>query len=269
MPSSSLFAFNNKGRMKILLCTVASLVAISRTPTSDGFSTNIRRGVQNTPVPRRSSFVLPSPRLSASDTSNGDKKEPLTPEKIAAMIEVSFIEGCMQLAQGYVDTLKLFIAAVLTAYGVTLPVNRLIDLVQECPTQSANRPLMQEEEDLRTTWIKLVYLTAHDVQYRQAIVRDAEIWTNRDEDDKLTICKAMLPRLRKRHAEGNETGPRFQAQEIMSENMDILGDATKDPMQKALLLQNLRVIWMVLTVMEEEKLAANRDPPAPPIPNKL
>ena len=174
----------------------------------------------------------------------------------------------MQLAQGYVDTLKLFIAAVLTAYGVTLPINNLIDLLQECPNQSANRPLMQEEEDLRTIWIELVYLTAQDVQYRQTIVQDAEMWPH-EQDDALTIYKAMLPRLRKRHAEGNETGPRFQAQEITSENMDILGDATKDPTQKALLLQNLRVIWMTLTVMEEEKLAANTDPPAPPIPNKL
>ena len=258
---------------------IAVFVVIGSTPTSDGFtigyhSLNIRLfrpPVQNTSVSHRSSIALCPIRLNASTTSTGDgrEKEPLTPERIAAMIEVSFIEGVLQLAQGYVDTLKLFIAAVLTAYGVTIPINKLIDLVRECPTQSANRPLIEEEEDLRITWIKLVYLTAHDVQYRQAIVRDATtLWTGND-DITFNIYKDMLPRLRKRHAEGDETGPRFQAQEIISENVDILEDSIKDPMQKALLLQNLRVMWMVLTVMEEEKLASNTDPPAPPIPNKL
>ena len=268
--------------MKVLVCMLVALVTMSGTPTCDGFTIGyrsinirpIRHPVRSTSVPRRFSTTLSSPRLkrlNASTSSNGNEKEkePLTPEKIAAMIEVSFIEGVLQLAQGYVDTLKLFIAAVLTAYGDTIPFNELIDLVRECPTQSANRPLMQEEEDLRTTWIKLVYYTSHDVQYRKAIVQDANILWNDDDNSAFTIYKDMLPRLRKRHADGNETGPRFQAQEIISENMDILEDAIEDPMQKALLLQNLRVMWMVLTVMEEEKLASNTEPPAPPIPNKL
>lgn len=267
--------------MKMVLLMFTAVVFAMRTWRCDGFSVGcsscrLRRlerisGMQAMQVSSR----LPSSTLNTlqmdTSASNGDKGEPLTPEKIAAMIEVSFVEGAMQLAQGYVETLKLFIAAVLTAYGVTLPLDQLLDLVRECPDQSANRPLMEEEVDLRETWIELVYLTARDVQYRHSIVQDAALWTihNDDEDGTLDIYKAMLPRLRKRHAEGDETGPRFNAQEIVSDNADIMGEVTKDPTQKALLLQNLRVIWTALTVIEEEKLANNKDPPAPPIPNKL
>ena len=201
--------------------------------------------------------------------------ETLTVESVASMIEVSFVEGVMQLAQGYVETAKLFIAAVLTGYGMSLPVEDLIEQVKACPNQSANRPLMKEEEDLRSTWIKLVYLTANHVQYRQAVVQDKPLLgslLDDDNDDNVDwkVYLSILPRLREKHAEGNETGPRFQAQETLTQNADIL-PTTQDAMQKALLLQNLRLLWITLTVMEEEKLciSSDQDPPAPPIPNQL
>ena len=233
-------------------------------------------------------MVAPSARgENPKGNENLKSKESLTVENVASMIEVSFVEGVMQLAQGYVETIKLFIASVLTGYGMSIPVDDLIDQVQTCPNQSANRPLFPEEEALRSTWIKLVYLMAHHVQYRQAFVQDKPLLGSLGiEDDgdidgngnnavDWNMYQNMLPRLRQKHADGNETGPRFRAQEIWSQNANILAASSSvenDEMQKALVLQNLRLLWMTLTVMEEEKLcstAVDADPPAPPIPNRL
>lgn len=215
---------------------------------------------------------------------------PLSRKQVAAMMEVSFVEGVMQLATGHVETVKLFIAAVLTAYGsLRIPLDECLAAVAACPTQTANRPLLPEEEALRATWIKLVYLIASEVQYRHAIVQGASLFVppsakdDDDDDNDLDVYRQMLPRLRQKHAQGNDAGPRFRAQEIWEQNDDILASSSLssaaidennngDDMAKALLLQNLRLMWITLTVLEEEKLCLDNgdpEPPAPPIPNKL
>jgi len=214
------------------------------------------------------------------ESSQDDKKsEPLTLEKVASMIEVSFVNGVMKLSQGFVDVLKLFIAAVLTGYGLTIPVSKLIDAVVACPTQSANRPLMPEEQDLQTQWIKLVYYICQTVEYRKVIVQDAASSLLPDDDVNYAvqdIYKKIFPKLQEMHAEGNETGPKFQAQAFLDKNAEYLQidnisiNNNNNPMEKALLLQNVRVMWMTLTVMEEEKLClTDQEAPAPPIPNEL
>ena len=84
---------------------------------------------------------------------------------VAQILEVTFVNACMQLATGYVDTLKLFIAAALTAYERGFTVNALSLELAQCPTQTAGRPLMQEEVELRTVWLSLVYLTLANVRH--------------------------------------------------------------------------------------------------------
>ena len=84
---------------------------------------------------------------------------------VAQILEVTFVNACMQLATGYVDTLKLFIAAALTAYERGFTVNALSLELAQCPTQTAGRPLMQEEVDLRSVWLSLVYLTLANVRH--------------------------------------------------------------------------------------------------------
>ena len=54
---------------------------------------------------------------------------------VAQILEVTFVNACMQLATGYVDTLKLFIAAALTAYERGFTVNALNLELAQCPTQ--------------------------------------------------------------------------------------------------------------------------------------
>ena len=62
--------------------------------------------------------------------STAETKEELTPEIIAEMIEVSFLNSCLQLSQGYVDVLKLFIVAVKSGHELSIP---LSELHQESP----------------------------------------------------------------------------------------------------------------------------------------
>ena len=94
------------------------------------------------------------PTSSLEETS--EEKE-LTPSTIAEMIEVSFIQSCLQLSQGYVDVLKLFIVAVKAGYERSMPLNELHQLVQDCPVNSAGRDLMPEEKALRLEWMRMVY----------------------------------------------------------------------------------------------------------------
>ena len=91
-----------------------------------------------------------------------------TASGVAQILEVTFVNACMQLATGYVDTLKLFIAAALTAYERGFTVNALSLELAQCPTQTAGRPLMQEEVELRTVWLSLVYLTLANVRHESA-----------------------------------------------------------------------------------------------------
>ena len=207
------------------------------------------------------------------------KEGNLTPDKVAAMIEASFVDGVMQLAQGYVDVLKLFIAAILTGYGMRMTLTDLQTAVLTCPQQSANRPLMQEEEELRRLWIQLVYFIAKQVDYRSAVVQDAILFNDLDEQALDPVYVRMLPRLQEMHSQGDALGgPKFNAQSVLEKNSDLLSPSQmNNATQKALLLQNLRVMWMTLTVLEEERQCMSDKqpeeqevmPPPPPIPNKL
>lgn len=257
-------------RVEVVLCFIVMLAA------SDAFWVGLSRDVSLATCHRQQAFGrahFRKPRfLLKGNQGKGEKVERLSKENLASMLEKAFVEGVMQLSQGYVETLKLFIAAALTGYGMSIPLKNLLDLVEFCPAQSANRPLMEEEEDLRATWIKLVYTIAQNVEYRSTVVKDAQLIEETDIDDSTTwnAYRTILPRLREKHEEGNETGPKFNADQILQENAALLSPLTQEPFQKALLLQNLRVMWITLTVIEEEKLClSDQEPPAPPIPNKL
>lgn len=87
-----------------------------------------------------------------------------TPSGIAALIERSFVAACLELASGHVDALKLFISAALTGYERGFPVPVLALELSNVATQSAGRPLMPEEDELRLTWLSVVYLTREAAQ---------------------------------------------------------------------------------------------------------
>ena len=66
----------------------------------------------------------------------------LTDDNIAEMIEVTFIKACFQLATGYVDMLKLFLASTSAAYERKIALPTLIKSVNDYPANTAGRDLL-------------------------------------------------------------------------------------------------------------------------------
>eukprot|EP00559_Dactyliosolen_fragilissimus_P009446 CAMPEP_0184861130 /NCGR_PEP_ID=MMETSP0580-20130426/5891_1 /TAXON_ID=1118495 /ORGANISM="Dactyliosolen fragilissimus" /LENGTH=335 /DNA_ID=CAMNT_0027358519 /DNA_START=211 /DNA_END=1218 /DNA_ORIENTATION=+ len=110
-----------------------------------------------------------SPSEDKNDTAVS--QDSISPTQIVDLIEVSFIQACMQLSKGYVDVLKLFIAATKAAYEANMEVNELRDHLQllsdDITKSSAGRPLMKEEEELRYSWIVMVFLTLKEMGWEK------------------------------------------------------------------------------------------------------
>ena len=151
-----------------LLCLLISTSAfnpssffVSRAAQGSVSSASVSRGRHSFHTPKSCQKTLSGSQSQTATTllAAPDKDKELTPPLIAEMLEKTFVDACMQLSSGYVDVLKLFIVAGKAAYerGLTIPQVQLE--ISQCKTQTAGRPLMQEEIDLRTVWLSLVYLT--------------------------------------------------------------------------------------------------------------
>ena len=227
--------------------------------------------------------------VSFSQPSANDQEEKieLTPQTIAEMIEVSFIQSCLQLAQGYIDVLKLFIVAVKAGYELSLPLSELHQLVVECPVNSANRELMAEEKELRYEWMVVVY------DMLNALNPDSKVDTS-GEGDNISrvssgrisqVIEAMLDIHTELQNEEATSGGKQDAtvalanltvQQAMerSPKLSKLNESTTDPTQKALLTNDIRVALMTFRVLEEEKICMqdtaggmkSGSVPRPPIP---
>ena len=206
----------------------------------------------------------------ATGGDKGEEEPPLTPEKVAELIEVSFVKGVMQLAQGYVDVLKLFIAAVSSGYALGMTPGNLLDTVADCPEQSANRPLMDEEVTLRTTWIQVIYLVLDHVHYKDKNLGDLDL-VNQRQDGRSDAIDATV---QETYAgaipivlQAREDGASFEAEKILELCSTALpSSGNKDPLEKAILSQSLRVIWLALTVLEEEAQCLEDKAPFKPQP---
>ena len=108
-----------------------------------------------TPLARHPLYASPNP----------PPKPSLTAPMVAEMVETTFVNACMQLSSGYVDVLKLFIVAAKAGYELGLTIPQLQLELSSCKSQSAGRPLLAEEVELRSVWISLVYLTLERVSH--------------------------------------------------------------------------------------------------------
>jgi len=214
----------------------------------------------------------------------------LAQDQIVEMVEVSFINACLQLSQGYVDVLKLFIVAVKTSYENGTSPSTLVEKVANCPVNTAGRPLMPEEIQLRTTWIQAIYLILNHIGHEgvAVVVEDetnpktttttttatttttgsssADIDIDMIDESIRDTYSAILPHVVTLRAENGN----FQADEVVEQHQDILPTATS-PMEMAIVSQTIRVIWYTLVVLDEEKLVFGEDdtsntPPRPNIP---
>lgn len=190
--------------------------------------------------------------------------ESLSPQQIAELIEISFIQACLSLAQGYVDTLKLFIVAVKASYeqgGRT--VDQLIADVNACPQQTANRPLLPEEQALRSTWIQAVHLVLDHIGHSTSVVASAAIATDSNEPN-VRIKQAMDPRIRDAYtpilddivAASRTRGIVWNTNDFVQSHRDVLPKTIwADPVEMAIVSQTIKVLYYTLVVLAEERLA--------------
>lgn len=204
--------------------------------------------------------------MSSYDSLDSTKPSELSDSQVEELIERTFIHACLQLAEGYVDVLKLFIVAVKTAYQRHIPVNILIQQVNALPPVTAGRDLDQAEAQLRSTWIQAVYLMLAYIEY-DSISRSEEnsdnIWTLKEVGgtlDQQVISKytPVLPRM-------------VAMREQQRSQQDVLKVVDKllpqqeenDVVDQAITTQTVRVLWYTLVVLSEE---ARADPKQPDIP---
>ena len=192
------------------------------------------------------------------------------------MIEVTFVNGVMQLSQGFIDVLKLFIVAVKAAYEQGIPISSLLEEVAACPVQSANRPLMDEEVALRSSWMNVVYLVLERAGHG---TDDVAVGGTIDEAARSKyggIVNVLADAKRKQEEEGSKVdkAASLTLDEIIemgkSNGASFDGLDLDDAMDKAIAQQCLKVMKTVLTVLDEERLCYEEGgvgpAPRPPIP---
>jgi hypothetical protein len=227
---------------------------------------------------KRSNVFTLKPTAPSKDQHN------LTPETIAEMIEVSFIQSCMQLASGYVDVLKLFIAAVKAGYEANLPMDDLLKLVENCPVNSARRELMDEEKDLRKEWMLVVYEMVGGLK-SDDYVATTDKNNNAYVERVSKVVSSILSIREELEMEEKQTGGRQDAVVAMaaltveeafakSDGLTALKSSCSTPVEHAFLTNDVRVAMLTCKVLEEEKMCTEGSSsgsgdgaiPRPPIP---
>ena len=180
---------------------------------------------------------------------------------IAEIVEVTFVNACMQLRTGFVDVLKMFIAAAVAGYEFGYGIGDIQEELVNCKTQSANRPLMEEEVNLRYTWYCLVYLTLasldHPSRNKQAVVESIPNKLRKDYQE--SVEQAVT---------ANSKGISLSAEDlVIKQNNNEEPSSDLSIMEKAIMSQSMRLITMTFTVLRETQEAQSGDvaPPTPPI----
>jgi hypothetical protein len=227
-------------------------------------SDRLRSAQQRVPTTslRSSSPVASSNNYDNNDAVYDDGKKvvqvsQLDTSQIVDMIEVSFIHACLQLAQGYVDILKLFIVACKAAFDRNINVQELMDKVNNQANQStAGRELAVEEVALRSTWIQSVYLMLAYIEH-QNITTLVQVGPDLDQDV-LRLYSNVLPTIVKFRETGNSHAQVIGLAETLAKELEL------DAVDQAVTTQTMRVLWYTLVVLSEEAMA---DPSMPPRPN--
>ena len=201
------------------------------------------------------------------DGTNYTFPDTTTSAGVAELLEVSFVHACMQLASGYVDVLKMFIASSIGAYEAGFSIDSIIDELEnnkDLPN-TANRPLMDEEKMLRRDWLCVIYLTLSAMDYKSPMGSSLSI----------DVAKDSIPEdIHKRYGnlvskvgEAYKSDSKVPSVEELCNGNDQSGELS--PLEKAVLMQSLKVATLTPTVVEESKEARGSggkiEPPTPPI----
>jgi len=245
-----------------VLSFVASLIALDPQP-SQAF---VVRNVRGTPIPLSNGVTLSrhvETSLSLSSPENDEEEEGVTPETVAELVEVSFLNACLQLSSGYVDVLKLFIVACKSGYDLDLSLESLHQLVLDCPVNSAGRDLLKEEIDLRREWMVVVYTLLNellDVRVEFGEVGCDEISSKRVE----TVVQSLLSIQKQLSQEEEASGGKINAiskltsltvDQVLEMSSDLSQlQSACDQIQKAFLMNDIRVAVLTFKVLEEERI---------------
>jgi len=161
------------------------------------------------------------------------------------MVETTFVRACMDLASGLIDTMKLFIVSVKVAYEQGADFPTLEHTLSQCTRQTAGRPLAPEELDLRRLWSALVYLTLVELDHPTAQA-DLGSTVPAETKGKYQNFVRNIIRLREKGAT------------LQNLNLDSVLDTAPptDPIEFAILSQSCRLVFLTMTVLREEALAA-------------
>eukprot|EP00980_Cylindrotheca_fusiformis_P023193 scaffold10201_cov119-Cylindrotheca_fusiformis.AAC.10 len=188
------------------------------------------------------------------DGTNYTFPDTTKPAGIAELLENTFVNACFQLREGYVDVLKLFIAAAMASYEFGYPIDDIQKELEICPKETANRPLMEEESSLRHTWYCLVYMTLANLGHPTRVG---------------SVADSIPADIREEYQNLVEEAVNAYKKGILLSNDQLLQTRGSDlsPMERGLLSQSVRLVTLIFTVIKEAQEARSGDvgPPSPPI----
>ena len=210
--------------------------------------------------------------IKSPENPSEEAETSLSLDEVTSMIEATFVKACLELASGYVDVLKLFIISVQASYNNGLTLLEILQQLKSYPTQTANRPLLDEEIKLRKIWITCIYLTLDFANWGS---EKSEIFTEDGFNKKYVSLVDQITSKQLLSSEGSISSPSsFDIDRFIDESN---GAFSSDRTEKAILSHTIRVIFLTLTVLDEVKnceeeakgLRGKRlvgGPPRPPIP---
>jgi len=189
------------------------------------------------------------------DGTNYTFPDTLSPAGIAEVLEVSFVNACMQLSSGYVDVLKMFIATAISSYELGFSLDSMRQELSVCKEQTAGRPLMEEEEDLRHVWYSLVYSTLACLGHPTKIAAVVESIPDEIRSEYGPLVDKIV--------EAHKDDKSMSVEEVMKFDKAGLTET-----EKALRAQSMRVVTITFNVLTESAEAGSgtTQPPPPPIP---
>ena len=188
------------------------------------------------------------------DGTNYTFPDTQTPAGVAELLEVSFIHGCMQLASGYVDVLKMFIAVSISAYEAGFSIDSILEELEDKDTSinTANRPLMDEEKLLRRNWICVIYLTLSAMQYTPSASSLAvDVAIKSIPEDIKTRYGDLVTKIADAYKVNSRKA--LSVEDLMIGGGG--GDENLNPVEKAVLLQSLKVATLTPVVVNEAQEA--------------
>eukprot|EP00535_Pseudo-nitzschia_heimii_P001031 CAMPEP_0197187452 /NCGR_PEP_ID=MMETSP1423-20130617/15876_1 /TAXON_ID=476441 /ORGANISM="Pseudo-nitzschia heimii, Strain UNC1101" /LENGTH=170 /DNA_ID=CAMNT_0042639027 /DNA_START=540 /DNA_END=1052 /DNA_ORIENTATION=- len=166
----------------------------------------------------------------------------------------------------------MFIASSIGSYDAGFSITSVLDELEnnrDLPN-TANRPLMDEEKMLRRDWLCVIYLTLAAMNY--VAPRASSLLA-------VDAAKRSIPEdIKKKYGEfATRIGESYKNRNRRTLSVeDLVGDSDEDlsPLEKAILLQTLKVATLTPIVVEEaneaygstgNELKSKVKPPTPPI----